>query len=185
MDINDRANYFQEIHNAIGSFYEINKKKSVFTADQKTKCTRFVVEKLSLDKLIKCTVYIVPGTNILFYDYLVFKTYASDDNYGMIYEYVVLLIDEILKKYETYEFHMNLKSFTVSACHRYYSLISSSFEANEEKKKKLGKLLIYNTPSVVDQLKTILYRYIKDILPRTEFYYTESDDKIKQIMDLL
>lgn len=185
MDVNDRTKYFSEIHNAIGSFYEINQKNSVFTSDQKKKCTRFVVEKLSLDKLIKCTVYIVPGTNILFYDYLVFKTYASDDNYVVLYDYVISLIQEILTTYSSYEFHMNLKSFTVSACHRYYSLITSSFDANEENKKKMSKLIIYNTPGLVDQLKSILYRYIKDILPRTEFYYVDSDDRIKQIMDLL
>jgi hypothetical protein len=184
MNSEERIEYYNQIQRVKNKYYENNKKHCIFKNSQKLDCTNHVSNNLDLQKMIQCTVFIIPDTNKIYYNYMVFKTYGNETNHLVLYDYVINLITKILEKYETFEFHVNLKTFTISACQRYYGMITSTFDDNKFFTDKMGKLFVYHTPSIVDQVNRLLYSSIKDILPKVEYFYKDSDEKIKVLFDM-
>ena len=115
---------------------------------------------------------------------MVFKTYGSEATHIPLYNYVTNLVSTVLESYPSFEFHINLKTFTISACQRYYHLIASSFYDNQVFTNRMSKMVIYHTPSIVDQITKILYNSVKDILPKTVYYHQESEQEIKKLFNL-
>lgn len=181
----ERADYYKQLEGARTKFYEKNPKHMVFKNKQKLECAQTVTEEFDLNKMIACTAFIVPNRNIIYYNYLVFKIYGNETNQREVYTHFRGLICTLLEKYETFEVHVNLKSFTISACQRYYKMITSSFDENTILTEKMSKLVVYHTPSIVDQITTLLYSTIKNVLPKTEYYYKDSSDsKINLLFDI-
>lgn len=186
MDSDERAEYYTQLEGARAKFYEKNRKNLIFKNKQKLECAQTVTEEFDLNKMIACTAFIVPNTNIIYYNYLVFKIYGHESNQREVYTHFRGLICSLLEKYETFEVHVNLKTFTVSACQRYYKMITSSFDDNTMLTDKMSKLVIYHTPSIVDQLTAILYSTIRTILPKTEYYYKDSSEaRINTLFDIV
>jgi len=185
MDSDERTEYYTQLEEAKAKFYEKNRKNLFFKNKQKLECAQTMTDEFDLNKMISCTAFIVPNTNIIYYNYLVFKLYGHESNQKEVYAHFIGLIRSILEKYETYEVHVNLKTFTVSACQRYFKMITSSFDENTFLTEKMSKLVIYNTPSIVDQLTTLLYASIRSILPKTEYYYKDiSDARINTLFEI-
>lgn len=184
MDSVERECYHKQIEDAQTMYYESHKKNSVFKYKQKMDCAQQVTDEFDVKKMIECTAFIVPNKNVIYFNYLVFKLYGNDSNQRDLYEYFKGLITQTLEKYDTFEVHVNLKSFTISACQRYYNIITSSFNENTFFTDKLSKMVIYNTPTIVNQLTSLLYTTVKDVLPKTEYYYKDSEIKIKELFGL-
>lgn len=184
MDPVEREYYHKQIVEAKRNFYDNNIKKTVFKNKQKLECTQKVSQDLDIKKMMECTVFIVPNKNVIYYNYLIFKLYGNEANQQILYSYFKGLVETLLAQYETFEVHVNLKSFTISACRRYYSMITSSFDDKTLFTEKLSRLVIYNTPSIIDQLTTILYATVKDVVPKTVYYYKESEAKIDELFDI-
>ena len=185
MDFDERAEYCAQMEDAKAKFYEKNPKKLIFKNKQKLECAQTVTEEFDLNKMIACTAFIVPNTNIIYYNYLVFKIYGNESNQREVYTHFRGLICTLLETYETFEVHVNLKTFTISACQRYYKMITSSFDENTLLTDKMSKLVIYHTPNIVDQLTKLLYSTIRTILPKTEYYYKDSSDaRINALFDI-
>lgn len=184
MNPEDRINYYTEMQKTKDKFYESHKKHTVFKNTQKLQCAQHVSDQLDLNKMIQCTAFIVPNTNVIYYNYMVFKTYGNDNNHLIVYDYVVNLISRILEEYKTFEFHINLKSFTISACQRYYNMICSSFDDNKFFTEKMSKMVVYHTPNIVDQLTKLLYNSIKDVIHKVEYCHKESEERIKVLFDM-
>ena len=183
MDSEEREYYHKQIEDVKNTFYDNNRKNSIFKMKQKVECAQKMTDELDLEKMMECTVFIVPNKNIIYYNYLVFKLYGNETNQQVLHCYFKGLVRRLLEKYETFEVHVNLKSFTISACQRYYTMITSSFDDNTLFTEKLSRLVIYNTPSIVKQLTTILYTTVKDVIPKTEYYYKDSELKIKELFE--
>ena len=184
MKLQEKEIYYKEIQEAKERFYENNKKNMVFKNTQKLECAQHVANNMDLMKMIQCTVFIVPNTNIIYYNYMVFKTYGSEATHIPLYNHITNLVSSLLEKYPTFEFHINLKTFTISACQRYYHLIASSFDENHVFTNRMSKMVIYHTPSIVDQITKILYNSVKDILPKAVYYHQESEQEIKKLFNL-
>ena len=184
MDNKEREDYYKKLEDAKTKFYETNKKNVFFKNKQKLELAQTVTEELDLNKMIACTAFIVPNRNIIYYNYLVFKIYGNESNQRAIYNHFRGLICSVLENYDTFEVHVNLKTFTISACQRYYMMITSSFDDNTMLTDKMSKLVVYHTPSIVDQLTTLLYSSIRTIIPKTEFYYKDSGDMINVLFDI-
>lgn len=184
MNSEQRTQYYDEIQKVKDNYYDSHKKNCLFKNAQKLDCAQHVSNNLDLQKMIQCTAFIIPNTNKIYYNYMVFKTYGNESNHLILYEYVTGLISKILENYETFEFHVNLKTFTISACQRYYGMITSTFDDNKFFTNLMGKLFVYNTPSIVDQVNRLLYHSIKDILPKVEYFHKDSDEKIKVLFDM-
>lgn len=181
MDNGKHNEFLSKIQTAQKEFYNNQAKKSVFKNAQKTECAHYVTSNVKLEHLIESTAFIVPNTNIVYFNYIVFKTYGSPENAKPIYAHITALIETILKTYDSYEFHVNLKTFSVSACHRYYSMIVSSLESNSIFTDNLNKLVLYHTPFVIDQVTAMLYKTIKPFLNRIEYVKEKSEERIAQL----
>jgi hypothetical protein len=182
MDNNGKHDeYLLKIQKTQKEFYSNQAKKHIFKNAQKTECANYVSTNVKFEHLIESTAFIVPNTNIVYFNYLVFKTYGSPENAKPIYAHITALIESILTTYESYELHVNLKTFSVSACHRYYSMIVSSIESNSLFTEKLNKLVIYHTPFVIDQVTVMLYQSIKPFLNKIEYVKEKSEERIAQL----
>lgn len=184
MNSDERNNYYNEIQKTKEKFYESHRKHTIFKNNQKLQCTQHISNELDLQKMIQCTAFVVPNTNIVYYNYMIFKTYGNDENHLIVYDYLVNLVSSILENYSTFEFHINLKSFTISACQRYYHMICSSFDDNTFFTDKMSKMVVYYTPNIIDQLTKILYKSIKDVIPKVEYCHKESEERIKVLFDM-
>jgi hypothetical protein len=184
MNTEEREQYVQEIESTKAKYYQEHNKNRFFKNSQKLECATSISQEMDIQKMIKCTVFQVPDTNILYYNYLVFKTYANGQVTPILYQYVVALVDKVLKEYSSFEFHVNLKSFTISAAQRYYSIICSVFDDNTAFTGKMTRLVIYHTPSVINNIRQLLYNSIKDIVDKVEYFYKDSDTHIAKLFDI-
>jgi hypothetical protein len=182
MNSNDRDAYHKQLERAKKKFYEENQKTKIFKNKQKLECTQSVSKEFELKKMVECTAFIVPNRNVIYYNYPMYKLYGNEANQQDIYDHTVGLIRNILKTYDNFEIHFNLKTFTISAAQRYYSVIASSFNENTPLTDKLSKLVVYNTPCIVSQLTTLLYPILKDVLPRTEYHNKEKSEEMINIL---
>ena len=181
MNNNERTEYLLKIQKTQNEFYSNQAKKNVFKQAQKTECANYVTTNVKLEKLIESTAFIVPNTNIVYFNYLVFKTYGNPENAKPIYAHISALVESILSTYNSYEFHINLKTFSVSACHRYYSMIISSIESNKIFTDNLNKLVIYHTPFIIDQVTVMLYNSVKPFLHKIEYVKEKSEVRLSQL----
>lgn len=180
----DQISYFERIKNAQEQYYEKHKRNHVFKNAQKIECAKYVSQQMEVERLIQYTVVIVPNTNIIYYNYLIFKTYGSEETHLQLYTHMTNLITHVLQTYDTFELHFNLKTFSISACQRYRALIMSSFDDNQVFTEKMSKLVVYHTPSIVEQITRILYNSVKDLLHKVEYVKTDSDARIAQLFNL-
>lgn len=184
MDIGEREEYISKIKETQQQYYEKHQKNLIFKNAQKLDCAHFVSQNADVQKMIQCTAFIVPNTNILYYNYLVFKTFANDSTYLSLHEYVTSLIAQILQTYETFEFHINMKTFSVTACQRYYSLITSSIDDNLIFTERMSKIVVYHTPFIIDQITKILYNSVRTFIHKVEYVRENSDERIAQLFNL-
>lgn len=168
----------EQIDTVQQNYYSTNKKKSFLKNKQKINCAAYVQENIEMSKLIKNTVMRIPNTNIIYYDYLVFKTYGNERTYLLIYNYIISVIQEILKNYSFFEFHINMKTFSISACQRYKHIITTFFEEGDSTLKYMNKIIVYNTPNIIKQVVAILKNSIKDVINKTTFYDEKKSDLI-------
>jgi len=177
MNSQERNEYVEKMEETKQKYYEDHHKNLFFKNKQKIECAKTVSDELDIDKMIQCTAFQIPNTNIIYYNYMAYKTYGSIENKNQIYSHLQMLVQSVLQQYENFEFHIDLKSFSISACQRYYPIISSIFDENKVFTGKLVKMVIYNTPSFIDKITRMLYNSIKDILPKVEYYYKEDSDQ--------
>ena len=181
MNNTKQSEYLLKIQEKQNEYYNNHTKKMIFKHAQKSECANYVTTSTQIEDLIESTAFIVPRTNIVYFNYVVFKTYGNPENAKHLYKHIISLIESILSTYESFEFHVNLKSFSVSACQRYYSMIVNSVETNQIFTEKLGKLIIYHTPFIIDQITGLLYNSVKTFLHKTEYVKDKSDERITQL----
>lgn len=183
MDNVEREEYLSKIHETQMDFYKTQPKHKLFKHAQKNACANHVAESISLTQMIDCTVFNVPNTNIIYYNYLVFKTYGNTENVRLVQERILDTISTILADHDTFEFHVNLKTFSVSACYRYRSMIVESIDNNRIFTEKLNRLVVYHTPSIIDQITPLLYHSVKPFLHKIEFVKEKSDGRIAALFE--
>jgi hypothetical protein len=76
--------------------------------------------------------------------------------------------------------HCNVQTFTVSAAHRYYNMITSSIDENDDFSKNMTALHLYHTPSVIEQIVTILKKSVGQFLNRAYFHKKNESDALVQ-----
>lgn len=180
MDSEKSDQLFRQVNTLRDSFYEDNKKNIIFKSEQKNKLADKVCNTFDLQQMIRFTAYIIPYSNKIYFTYPLFKTYGNTENCDTLCKYMKhVLISSILDSNETFELHINLKGFTVSACQRFFSAIKSLIDGNKDLTEKMTQMCIYFTPSVIDQIKMILNVVVQHILPKVTFFSSsESDDEI-------
>lgn len=181
---NERHEYLKRIKETEQKYYSKHSKNVIFKNSQKSDCASFVTNEMDLQRMIDCTAFIVPDTNIIYYNYLVFKTYGNEENHIHLYTHLTQLITTVLHKYNTFEFHINLKTFSVSACQRYYNMIVGSIDDNMIFTEKMTKIVIYHTPFIIDQINKLLYNSIRTFVDKVEYVKKDSDLRINKLFNI-
>jgi hypothetical protein len=142
------------------AYYTENKKNVLFKKDQKMDMASKISTEFNLETLIQKTIYILPGTNEIYFDYNVFKMFAHPTNYATFISYTQMLIVHCIQKYGSFICHFNVNSFTASAAERYKGILEL-FNAITERddtnySPKMTKLHIYNTPSSFEHIYKLI-----------------------------
>ena len=157
---NSQSELSKKIEALKNNFYSTTGKPVLFKNTIKKQCATMVSNEIGIDALLAHSIFILPNTNKIFFDYTRFKLYANPDNYILIVGFISDKIRACVHTYGTYEVHANLDTFSVSACHRYKEVIqlfcNYCISANSDYSNELMRMYIYNTPSMFQQISTIL-----------------------------
>lgn len=165
------------------NYYNDNKKKLFFKKSQKFDCASVITDNIPLYDLISQTMFIVPNSNKIYMDYTFFKLYANPDNFTVISDNLLSILQRSIELYGNYQMHLNLESFTVSALERYKPVISHFFNKcltyGTEYSSKVDKIYIYNTPKNFDSIIKLLKGFInKEVYCKAELFSPEDSKEV-------
>lgn len=186
----DEASLKNQIEKLQKTYYEENGKNVIFKNNQKKHCAEYLTGQMDITVLLEKTAFIVPNKNCVFLDYTVFKLYAHESMYETIVKHILNLISNCIDKYGSFETHINLKSFTISAAQRYVNVIklfcNLCLQSNTRYASLINKMVIYNTPSMIDVISKMFRPFINDrVRERIELVNLEtSTDKLAQLFAL-
>jgi hypothetical protein len=170
------------------NYLKSNGKNSFFKKSQKMDCAKEISQSFSLEDMIHKTVFIIPNTNKVVFDYNVYKLYAHPDNFDNIINEVLSVYDTVLLEFSGFEVHILLDTFSISAAERYKDAIRSfcnkCMNANTAYSNLITKIYIYHTPSMIENISTLLRPFIDQSVYSKLIYYTkaESNELIKQLL---
>jgi hypothetical protein len=164
-----------------GDFYQKQGKNTFFKKSQKMDCAKEINKNFSLEDMISNTIYIVPATNKIIFLYPVFKLYATSENYEKIMQKVLNLYDEVLNVFPTYEAHVLLDTFTISAAERYKEAIilfcNKCMDSSPKYTDLLTAMYIYYTPSMIDNISILLRPFINPLVRDRIILYNKSESE--------
>ena len=139
---------------------EINRLKDEFYAKQKNECANIISNSFNIEQLLQQTFFLIPNTNIVYINYELFKTFVNPEIYADVITYIRNLFTNCIATYGSYNVHLNLNSFTISAAQRYKDLIAmynnECLKYNSKLAVKIDRFIIYNTPNVIETIATLL-----------------------------
>lgn len=155
-------------------YYAENEKNIFFRNKQKNKVASIINENMNINDILGKTMFIMKNDDCIYFDYTVFKLYAHPSNYSIIISNLLKLLNSCIDKHGRYEIHINLHTFSISSLERYRDCIdlycNECLKANTEYYKNMVCMHIYNTPSVIDTISTLLSKMI----------HTEVKQKVKK-----
>jgi hypothetical protein len=175
-------NLLNQIDELNKKYYDKNTKNIFFKKQQKKECAMNIAQNIDIDILLRATIFIIPNTSHIYFDYTLLKTYANPEIYHSIIEYAISLFNECIEKYGMYEMHINLNTFTMSALERHYEVVrifcEECLRAGKGYSEKLTKLHIYYIPSVFDRMSLLLDKFIHEEVKNKIIKYTKEESEI-------
>lgn len=160
------------------NFVKNEGKNTFFKKSQKLNCAKAVCDNFSAEELIRNTIYIIPNTNRILIDYTVFKLYAQPEVYESIVNYLIHVYDTVLSIYTSFEVHVILDGFTISAAERYkdvIQLICRKCNTTTNYSLYISQMYVYYTPSMMDSITTLLKPFVDDSLTNKITMYSKTD----------
>jgi len=184
----EKSEFNKSVDDLQKNYYEENGKSILFKNSQKTKCAEYLTSHIDISVLLKNTAFIIPNTNKVLLDYTIFKTYAHESIYEMVIQYILNLFSNCIDKYGSFDAQINLKSFTISAAQRYCDVIklfcSKCLQSNTRYASHINKLVIYNTPSMIDTISKMFRPFINDnVRSRIELKNADQSTEMLQILE--
>jgi hypothetical protein len=146
------------------TYYQTNSKNTFFNGKQKKECAKIVSGTIDMQTLLINTCFQLGNTNKIYFQYSIFKTFATDENVNQILDFLLQLLENIIDKFGSFELHINMNTYTVTAHERYknmYKLLFSRCEQNNILfSDKLITMNIYNTPSIINNLQAFFAPFI-------------------------
>lgn len=163
---NDYNELLKQINKSREDYISESGKTLFFKNKQKEECAKHVSTMYDVDTLIQMSMYLIPDNPILFIDYTVLKLFINEDNYPALVKHYKTLYDRCYNKYGTILLNLNLDTFSVSAAYRYKNIIEmfSKEFMQTHYSYNLNKLIIYNSPSMMDTIYSIFRHCIDNIL---------------------
>lgn len=163
-------------------YYEHNPKRLLFKSKQKYECAKQVVQNGDVQKLIQHSFFLIPNTNCIFFDYPLFKTFACTDIYDEYTTHSYNVIYDCISRFSTFEMHVNLNSFTISAFERLRKLMERFFGESPLFSDKLKRVYVYYTPSVIEQINIMIRICVGHIFDKIVYFTkVESEQKLNAL----
>ena len=184
----NRVETMQQINTIKQNILLENNNSFFYKNDVKDKQKTAIQETIQFDKLLRACVYIIKDTNNIYIDYQVLKLFANPDNYSTIVDYLIYNINENINTFGTFNAHINIHTFSVTACQRYLPVIKMFLEKcnnyNTTYSTKISKLYIYNTPLTIANISAMLQPFIFPDLRKNIVLYdkNESSTLLMQLM---
>lgn len=154
----------KQIESLQTNYYDKNKKNTFFKNNQKQDLAKTITQHISINELMKKSVYTLPDTNIVFIDYPILKTFLCEDVYHDCINYLLNEYQMTINKYGNYQVTVDLKGFTISAAQRYQKgVILFTDKCNESTTKFseiMTKMTILNAPSMIESIQKFLKPFI-------------------------
>lgn len=171
--------FIDEINNYKQKYLQENGKNMFFKKSQKIDCAKEISQSFSLESMVDHTIYIIPDTNKVVFDYTVYKLYANTNNYEIIMNKVISSYDAILTLYPSIEIHVVLDTFSISAAERYKDAIRTFCDKCMTSKTTYSqltdKIYIYYTPSMIESISSLLQPFISPSVRNRIIYYTKAE----------
>ena len=172
-------NYMKKIDQLQKNYFSTNNKNILFKKKQKLDCATNISKSIDLEEALNMTFYNIGNTNIIYFDYTIFKTYAHPEIYETIAIKIINTIQNCIKKYGSFEIYVNLESTTVSAFERYRKVLEIfwkiTIEQNIDNSSFLNLCVILNTPSVIDTLKVLMNPFFSQRSKEVSRYYSKEE----------
>jgi hypothetical protein len=157
----------EKLEAAQNTFYQEQGGKSWFQKDkQKINCALAITQSIPLNDLLEKTFSIIENTNKVMIDYPLFKTFANPNNYNEINTYILKLFTQCIDTYGSFEVHVNLKSFTITAAQRYRDMICQFCRECLDNETRftttMTSFTIYNCPKMFDSISALFSGFIDD-----------------------
>lgn len=178
-----------KITNLQNEYYKANSKRSFFKSSQKIDCATSITDSCELTQLFENAIYIIPGTNRIYFDYPFFKTFANPNIFNALVTYIYTLIHQIIHTYSQYEIHVNWNTYSISAHERYkdlYNIFLSRYETGDFNfHTNLTGLYVYFTPTVIQLISKLMTPLIHpSILNKITLYSkTESEQLLSNLIN--
>ena len=154
----------EKIKNLQELYYANNNKNIFFKNKQKIDCATLVCDNIPIETLLSNTIYTIDNSNQVFVDYTIFKLFATPKNFEIITNSIISTLQERIDNYDSFQLHINLSTFTVSALERYKTMIKyfcdKCLSSNTRYSKKMDKTFIYNPPNSFDAIVKTLKPFI-------------------------
>jgi hypothetical protein len=174
--------FLDEITKLQNQYYSNNNKNVFLKSKQKLEVASYVSNTMDLHDLINKSIYILPNTHYVYIDYTVLKMYANPNNYDTIIHHIMSLFNECIVTHGGFSCHINIDSFTISACERHKSVIekfvTKCMNSDTQFAERLDKMIIYNTPLIFDNIITMLNPLIDPNVKTKLLYYNKKESPL-------
>lgn len=177
----------EQIKEKQGEYFNLNPKSLLFKNSQKNLCAEEINKNFNILELVRLTIYQIPNTNIVYFDYVLFKTYATPTIYETIIQTILELFTNIINSHGSYQVHVNLDTFSMSAAHRYSDIIREFCQKCMRSETRYANytenFCIYNTPVVMQSISKLFNPLINEnVKKRVELIdKKDSEDRLKQL----
>lgn len=174
------SNLQKQIEEFQNKYYDENGKNSFFKKSQKKDLAKKISGSFDINLLLNETCYTFDELNVMI-DYNKFKLFANSDNYKTITSRILKLFGNSINKYSSFQCHLNLDSFTVSAAERHKQMIEEFCNqclGNNTFSEKLTTIYIYYPPSLIENIAKLFSNLISPVVKDKVIFYTkqESDE---------
>ena len=157
-------NLLNKLNELKNTYYNNNSKKTFFKNNQKLDCADMVSKSIDINTLIHNTLFQLENSNNLFFQYTIFKTFATNNNINQILDYFMNLLENVIDTYGSFKLHVNMETYTITAHERYKNMYAELFSRCKQNNilfsDKLISMNIYNTPNVINTLQVFFAPFI-------------------------
>lgn len=131
-----------------------------FSRDDHLKITKKNIIQICFSDIL-CKLCFTMHNNDIVLDYRYFKFISTPDSYEKIIDYIVFTIQNVLKKQDTFIFHVNMNSITLLHIEKYFPFIQQISEVLKTTfPDKLNTCYIYNAPYIFSKLFSVVSMFI-------------------------
>lgn len=168
-------------------FFSKRQKSIFFKSKQKSEYADNVCEIFDLNDLLCHTMYLIPNTNKLYLNYVLFKQYANENNRDRIVSYSVDFLRKNILEHTMIEIHINLNTLSMSATERYRKIVEMFARCCMEDvtsfSQSISKIYIYFTPHMIETILNFIKPMCDPTLVKKIVRYSksESDKKLCEL----